>query len=68
MNFTQQQVSEILDQLVLEQNGYQQILKYSFEAINQENVIKNLLRVEPASNQRLRRLFFCIHRASMNFE
>jgi transposase-like protein len=33
MNFTQQQVSEILDQIASGQNGYQQILKYSVEAI-----------------------------------
>jgi len=67
MNFTQQQLSEILDQLASEQNGYQQILKYSLEAINQENVIKNLFRVEPASNQMLRRLFFCNRSAATNF-
>jgi hypothetical protein len=45
MNFTQQQVSEILIQLASEQNGYQQILKYSLEAINPENALENLLRV-----------------------
>jgi hypothetical protein len=33
MNFTQQQVSEILDQIAEGRNGYQQILKYSLEAI-----------------------------------
>jgi transposase-like protein len=33
MNFTQGQVSEILDQIALGENGYQQILKYSLEAI-----------------------------------
>ncbi len=29
MNFTQRQVSEILDQIASGQNGHQQILKYS---------------------------------------
>jgi hypothetical protein len=35
---------------------------------NPENTLENLFRVEHASNQRLRRLFFCIRSAVTNFE
>jgi transposase-like protein len=33
MNFTQQQISEILEQIAKGENGYQQILRYALEAI-----------------------------------
>jgi len=36
--------------------------------IDPENALENLFRAQPASNQRLRRLFFCIFSAATNFE
>jgi hypothetical protein len=39
-----------------------------FLRINPENAFENPFRVKPASNQRLRPLFFCIRTAAAHFE
>jgi hypothetical protein len=54
---------------VFRNKGNQKVLNKIEEVfLNPENGLENLFRVEPASNQRLRRLFFCIRSAAMNLE